>query len=171
MSIGANDSGQNPILPKPKPKQVQKVKVKVKVEEEVVLRLERASVSERARAGLVDVGIGLGVSGALFGLLWGLGYPDWGWVAALVLGLMLLCRDLSFEVGSPGKLLLGLQVVTTGESQMSAPVAARLSRNMLLLLPPIGLPVAALVLAYHPMARRLGDGLSGTEVVRGGASK
>jgi len=127
--------------------------------------LEPASKAARVRAGLVDVGLFGALSAAALGLLWTLGLSAWGWVAVVLFGALLAARDLAGP-GSPGKALWNLQVVRADDGRTPASRGARLKRNALLLLAPLGLPVESLVLIYHPLGQRLGDQWSGTQVVR-----
>ncbi|MCB9729441.1 MAG: hypothetical protein H6744_08935 [Deltaproteobacteria bacterium] len=134
---------------------------------EAPVALAPASAAERVRAGLVDVGLALAIGALVVGACWAFGRVDQAWTGVLAMGLSLWLRD-AFGPGSPGKALGGLRVVVRAPGQPSPRLGARLLRNALLLLPPIGLPVAALTLIYHPLRHRLGDVWARTEVVRGG---
>ena len=89
----------------------------------------------------------------------------------------MLARDLVGH-GSFGKKLLGLRLANRNQQQTSPPFAARLGRNLMCLIAPIGLPIEALILAYNPLTERLGDRWFQTDVVhregytrkRGGAA-
>jgi uncharacterized RDD family membrane protein YckC len=134
---------------------------------EQVVRLEPATVGERSRAALVDLALAAALGSLAIGALWAYVGRDLAALGALVPGLALAVRDL-FGPGSPGKALLGLQVVSRAEGQLPPTAGARLLRNLLLLVPPVGLTVAALTLIYHPLRLQVGDVWAGTEVVRGG---
>lgn len=129
--------------------------------------LEPASAAERVKAGLVDVVLALAIASLTLTGLWAFSALEWGWTAVLAMGLVLWLRDAAGP-GSPGKALLGLRVVRRTERQGAPSLGRRLLRNLLLLLPPAGLPVEVLVLIYHPLRHRVGDLMSGTQVVRGG---
>ena len=140
----------------------------IEAPDEVVKRLDPASGAERLKAGLVDVALGTALSGVAFGALWAAGLLEWSWLAVVLLGGFLLLRDV-FSGRSPGKILLGLRVVSRAEVQETPPTGTLLTRNALLFVAPIGLPAELLVLAYHPLRVRVGDHLAGTEVVREGS--
>ncbi len=133
--------------------------------DEVVQRLDPAAGAERVKAGLVDVALGAALGGVAFGALWAVGQLQWSWVALVLMGAYLLLRDLGGG-RSPGKILLGLRVVSGGEVQETPSAGALVTRNALLLVAPIGLPTELLVLAYHPRRVRVGDHMAGTAVVR-----
>ena len=133
--------------------------------DEATQPLEPASKAARVRAGAVDVALFGAISAAALGLLWTLGLSAWGWASVVLLGALLAGRDLAGP-GSPGKALLNLQVVRADDGRTPPSRGARLKRNALLLLAPLGLPVESLVLIYHPLGRRLGDQWAGTDVAR-----
>ncbi len=130
-------------------------------------RFEPAEVRERVRAGLIDVGFAAAVALSALGGLWATGrLAEWGWAAGAAFAVVLAVRDVLGPV-SVGKALVGLHVVSADERQALPGWRARLTRNALLLVPPVGLVVEGLVLLHHPLRRRLGDGWARTEVVRG----
>jgi uncharacterized RDD family membrane protein YckC len=128
-------------------------------------RLEAADERERLRAGAIDVALFGTLGGFALVSLWVLGYPQWAWLGIVVFGLAMTLRDVLGR-GSPGKALYALRVVSDDERQGPPGLGQRLRRNLLLLLAPVGLPVEALVLVYHPHHQRVGDRWAGTEVVR-----
>lgn len=134
---------------------------------EQIAVFEPATAAERVRAGLIDVALAAAVGVLVVGGLWAYHSVDFAWTGVLAAGLVLWLRD-AFGPGSPGKALGGLRVVSRSKGQPSPRLGARLLRNALLLIPPIGLPVAALTLIYHPLRHQVGDLWAGTEVVRGG---
>jgi len=87
---------------------------------------------------------------ALFDI--GLALP---WVA-------LVLRDVP-RPGSPGKAFSGL--LLRGLDAPSAPIGARVVRNVLMVLPVAGQVAEALALAYLPEARRIGDRIAHTRIV------
>ena len=127
-------------------------------------RMESASAASRLRAATVDTLVAASLAALTTGGVWVTVSPAWAWVGVLVGGVYLLCRDLGGP-GSPGKVLYGLRLVRADELQSSPGLGARLLRNLLLLLAPLGLPLEALVLVHHPMLRRIGDIWANTEVV------
>lgn len=136
-----------------------------KVEVEVVSRRESASPKQRLWAGVIDLVLFGTLSLVLFGGLAIIGALAWGWTALAMLGVAMLVRDVFGR--SPGKRLMGLDVVRRDLRQTVPPLGARLSRNALLVLWPVALPLEWLVLRQHPLALRLGDLMAETEVVRG----
>lgn len=147
-------------------------------------RYAPATAVQRLGAGGVDVALALAAAGLAVGGLWAADRLAWSGLAVLVAGAVLLLRDVAGP-GSPGKAMLGLRVARRRETAegegadevrgdrrggRSGPVTpprrpARVLRNLLLAVPPVGLPVEALVLIYHPLRRRVGDLWARTEVV------
>jgi|GEM_PF-1311741 len=128
------------------------------------VRRESASVRQRLYAGLVD-GLMAGVLGMLLmGFLWVVGAIELGFLALLLIGVLLMLRDALGR--SPGKQLLRLDVVMRNEAQDEPPFGRRVRRNALLLLWPITAPLEWMVLRQHPLGLRVGDMWADTEVVR-----
>lgn len=128
------------------------------------VRMDPAPASARLKAGMIDVTLAGALGLIVLSGTWIAGLLDWGWVSVVLVGLLLLIRDLAGP-GSPGKLLVGLRVVRRTELQSSPGADERLLRNVLLLIAPVGLPMEAIVLVYHPLRHRIGDLLARTEVV------
>lgn len=128
-------------------------------------QFEPATSSQRLKAGLLDV-IFFSVPGiAVSASVWLSGHEAWAWLGGVVFCLLLFTRDL-FGAGSPGKRLFGLKVAHAADAHAPVSTSARLGRNALLLLGPIGLPIETMVLAYNPFSTRLGDRMSDTHIVR-----
>ena len=132
--------------------------------EQGVRRMEPASAALRLRAALVDALLALALASLTTGGVWVAFSPAWAWLGVMVGGLYLLVRDLGGP-GSPGKVLYGLRLVRADELQASPTIGARLTRNLLLLFAPLGVPLEGLVLVHHPLLRRIGDLWARTEVV------
>jgi hypothetical protein len=134
-------------------------------EEDDQPRLAQASPRQRMLAGGLDALLAGLLGAGLFVGLWLAGLPALGWLAFVAAGVALALRDV---VGrSLGKRVLGLDLVTRGESQRCVPPARRLSRNALLILWPVVGPLELLLLRQHPLGARLGDLVADTEVVQG----
>lgn len=131
-----------------------------------LIRREPASVRQRVYAGLVD-GLLAGVIGLIaMGFLWVIGAIELGFLALILVGVLLALRDAFAR--SPGKVLLRLAIVTRDEAQSAPSAGRRMKRNAILLLWPLAAPLEWLVLRQHPLALRVGDIWAETEVVRHG---
>lgn len=129
-----------------------------------VARRESASLRQRLYAGLVD-GLMAGVLGLMMmGFLWVVGAIELGFLALLLVGVLLMLRDAAGR--SPGKQLLRLAVVHRDEAQSTPTFGRRVRRNALLLLWPVTAPLEWMVLRQHPLGLRVGDIWADTEVVR-----
>jgi uncharacterized RDD family membrane protein YckC len=131
---------------------------------EVFERAEPAKPRQRFWAGVIDLVLFGGLSLMLFGGLWVSGALEWGWTALVLLGLLLVGRDLFGR--SAGKRLLQITIVRRDARQTHTTARMRLTRNILLLLWPVALPLEWLILRQHPLGLRLGDLIAETEVVR-----
>lgn len=133
-------------------------------EAEVRTRAEPASIRQRLFGGLVDLVLAglLGLLGLLGLVLAGL--PELGWIPLGAIGLLLLIRD-AFGP-SPGKRLLRTVVVVRDADQSTPGPRRLLTRNAVLLLWPLLVPIEWFILRSHPLSLRLGDMWADTEVVR-----
>lgn len=150
--------------------------LEVETPEHVVLDLEVAGIGSRGFAALVDSAILAGGTFAgmlLLVLLGGFGIELGGWGMAIVLfvffaawnGYYILFEGLR-RGQTPGKRLAGIRVVR--DTGHAVTVGAAVARNLLRLadfLPPPYLS-GTLLIAFHPRAKRLGDMVAGTVVVR-----
>ncbi len=154
--------------------------LEVETPEHVVLDLEIAGVGSRLLAAVIDSGIittimvaGVLLAGVLasYGLL-----PSGGgrvWIAAIVIGLGFALGNGYFILfeglrggQTPGKRLVGIRVLR--ETGHPVTLGAATLRNLLRVadfLPPPYLLGLSLI-AFHPRAKRLGDLVAGTVVVR-----
>jgi uncharacterized membrane protein SpoIIM required for sporulation/uncharacterized RDD family membrane protein YckC len=155
--------------------------LEVETPEHVVLDLEIAGVGSRLLAAVVDTGILLGVATAaamLVAVLSSYGILPHGgaggaWVAALLVGAGFALWNGYFILfeglrggQTPGKRFAGIRVVR--DTGHPVTMGAAVIRNLLRIadaLPPPYLLGLALV-AFHPRAKRLGDLVAGTVVVR-----
>ncbi len=141
-----------------------------------MLDFEIAGIGSRALAALIDMAILLSViaAGILTSVLLGrLGIRLGSWGAALFLigGFALWYGYFTFFEGlragqTPGKRAAGIRVVR--DTGHAVTLAAAATRNLLRLadfLPPPYL-LGAILVALHPRAKRLGDMVAGTVVVR-----
>lgn len=133
-------------------------------ETEEVVRLEAASSRQRVMAGVIDGFLAGALGLLLMGFLWVTGHIELGFLALILIGLLLAFRD---ALGaSPGKKLLRLRVAMRDVRQTTPPLDLRVRRNLLFLFWPLTLPLEWLVLRQHPLTLRLGDMWADTEVVR-----
>ncbi len=96
--------------------------------------------------------------------MWRIWGAEWAWIGLVVYGGLILVRDVATWT-SAGKLAQALVVVKRDRLQSHATIGQLIGRNVLLALP-LGAPVEALMLLYHPLNVRIGGVWSGTEVVR-----
>ena len=125
--------------------------------------LDPADPADRLKAALLDVLLASAVALVVLGGLWVAALEAWAWLALVIAGLLLMLRDLSGR--SPGKIWVGLEIIRPGARHGVVPTRSLLSRNVTLLLPPLGLPAELLVMFAHPLGLRLGDQWAGTDVV------
>ncbi len=132
--------------------------------EEIDVRAEPASSRQRLFAGLIDALIAgaLGLF-AMLGLFLG-GVIELGWLALVLVGLVLAVRDAFGQ--SPGKQVMRIIAVRRDKEQTRPELKRLMTRNLLLFVWPLTLPIEWLVLRQHPLGLRLGDMLADTEVVR-----
>jgi uncharacterized RDD family membrane protein YckC len=115
-------------------------------------------------AGVIDGFLAGALGLLLMGFLWVTGNIELGFLALILIGLLLAFRD---ALGaSPGKKLLRLRVAMRDVRQTTPPLDLRVRRNLLFLVWPLTLPLEWLVLRQHPLTLRLGDMWADTEVVR-----
>jgi uncharacterized membrane protein SpoIIM required for sporulation/uncharacterized RDD family membrane protein YckC len=150
--------------------------LEVETPEHVILDYEIAGLGSRAAAALVDILIlaGVGVAGGLLLLLLaraGISPGRLGSAVLVLVGFAVWYGYFTFFEGlrggqTPGKRRLGLRVVAdTGQpASMGAAAVRNLLRPADFLPPPYLL--GALLVALHPRAKRLGDLVAGTVVVR-----
>src|SRR5688572_18351965 len=149
--------------------------VAVETPEHVVLSFELAGIGSRALAALADAGLlgaWLVVLGFMSRPLAAVGVPP-GWVAAMLLaiGFASVWGYFTFfealrQGQTPGKRWVGIRVVRdTGHPVTLAAATVRNLLRVVDLLPPPYLLGGILVL-LHPRAKRLGDLVAGTLVVR-----
>jgi uncharacterized membrane protein SpoIIM required for sporulation/uncharacterized RDD family membrane protein YckC len=150
--------------------------LEIETPEHVVLDLEVAGIGSRALAALLDTLILLGGSIALVVLLtflagYGITFGSWG-TALLALGWFIAWTGYfilfeGFRRGqTPGKRFVGVRVVM--DTGYPVTVGAAVARNLLRaadFLPPPYL-IGALLAAFHPRGKRLGDLVAGTIVAR-----
>jgi uncharacterized membrane protein SpoIIM required for sporulation/uncharacterized RDD family membrane protein YckC len=150
--------------------------LEIETPEHVVLDLEVAGIGSRALAALLDTLILLGGSIALVILLtflagYGITFGSWG-TALLALGWFIAWTGYfilfeGFRRGqTPGKRFVGVRVVM--DTGYPVTVGAAVARNLLRaadFLPPPYL-IGALLAAFHPRGKRLGDLVAGTIVAR-----
>ena len=148
----------------------------VETPEHVVLRLELAGIGSRALAALIDAAIVVGVLLTLFVLLL-IGTRYVGLIGSLgdaVLGLALFAAVFGYYTlfeglgggRTPGKRIVGLRVVRdTGHAIGFGEAAVRNIVRVADALPPPYV-IGALMVAFHPRSKRLGDLAAGTVVVR-----
>ena len=148
----------------------------VETPEHVVLDFEIAGIGSRALAALIDMAILLGIlaaGGMLLAILARLGLRLGPWAAAILLlaAFGLWYGYFTFFEGlrggqTPGKRAAGIRVVR--DTGHAVTLAAAATRNLLriadFLPPPYVLGV--ILVALHPRAKRLGDMVAGTVVVR-----
>lgn len=148
----------------------------VETPEHVMLDFEIAGIGSRALAALIDMAILLSVLvtgvllSALLGRL-GLRLGSWGAALFLIGGFALWYGYFTFFEGlragqTPGKRATGIRVVR--DTGHAVTLAAAATRNLLRIadfLPPPYL-LGAILVALHPRAKRLGDMVAGTVVVR-----
>ena len=150
--------------------------LEVETPEHVMLDFEIAGIGSRALAALIDMAILLGVliAGALLlALLARIGVRLGPWAAAVLLiaGFTLWYGYFTFFEGlragqTPGKRATGIRVVRdTGHPVTLAAAATRNLVRIADFLPPPYL-LGTLLVALHPRAKRLGDMVAGTVVVR-----
>lgn len=141
-----------------------------------MLDFEIAGIGSRALAALIDMAILLGalLAGILLTALLGrIGLRPGAWAQALFLigGFALWYGYFTFFEGlragqTPGKRLAGIRVVR--DTGHAVTLAAAATRNLLRIadfLPPPYL-LGTVLVALHPRAKRLGDMVAGTVVVR-----
>lgn len=148
----------------------------VETPEHVMLDFEIAGIGSRALAALIDMAILLSVLvtgvllSALLGRL-GLRLGSWGAALFLIGGFALWYGYFTFFEGlragqTPGKRATGIRVVR--DTGHAVTLAAAATRNLIRIadfLPPPYL-LGAILVALHPRAKRLGDMVAGTVVVR-----
>jgi len=150
--------------------------LEVETPEHVLLDFEIAGIGSRALAALIDMAILLSVlvAGVLvMVLLARLGLTLGSWAAALLMlsAFALWYGYFTFFEGlragqTPGKRAVGIRVVRdTGHSITLAAAATRNLIRVADFLPPPYL-LGAILVALHPRAKRLGDMVAGTVVVR-----
>jgi uncharacterized membrane protein SpoIIM required for sporulation len=150
--------------------------LEVETPEHVMLDLEIAGVGSRALAAIVDTLIlGAGLIGGLvaLGILVGFGFTfgRWGMAILVLGGFALWTGYFIFFEGlrrgqTPGKRLVGIRVLMdTGHSVSPGAAAVRNLLRMADFLPPPYF-LGALLVAFHPRGKRLGDLAAGTVVVR-----
>ena len=148
----------------------------VETPEHVMLDFEIAGIGSRALAGLIDMAILFGalVAGLLLLLLLarlGLRLGAWAEALMLIAAFTLWYGYFTFFEGlragqTPGKRATGIRVVR--DTGHPVTLAAAATRNLLRIadfLPPPYL-LGTLLVALHPRAKRLGDMVAGTVVVR-----
>lgn len=87
------------------------------------------------------------------------------WAGGLVCGLLLLLRDI-YGAGSPGKVLTSLALTPADDIHSEGlDAAARITRNLPMILPLAGHTMELVVLVYAADSRRLGDRWAGTRVL------
>ncbi len=147
-------------------------RLEVETPEHVVRDYEIAGFGSRLLAALADGAILIVVFVVLFFLVGGLaGGTTWGQLVVVLAGFALLWGYFAgfegfFRGQTPGKRWLGLRVVRDNGQPIGVPEAA--IRNLLRVadyLPPPFLLGLALI-AFHSKAKRLGDLVAGTVVVR-----
>ncbi len=148
----------------------------VETPEHVVLDFEIAGIGSRALAALIDMAILLGIlvaGGMIVAILTRLGLELGPWATALLLlaAFGLWYGYFTFFEGlragqTPGKRVAGIRVVR--DTGHAVNLAAAATRNLLrvadFMPPPYVLGV--ILVALHPRAKRLGDMVAGTVVVR-----
>ena len=148
----------------------------VETPEHVMLDFEIAGIGSRALAGLIDMAILFGalVAGLLLLLLLarlGIRLGAWAEAVMLIAAFTLWYGYFTFFEGlragqTPGKRATGIRVVR--DTGHPVTLAAAATRNLLRIadfLPPPYL-LGTLLVALHPRAKRLGDMVAGTVVVR-----
>jgi len=150
--------------------------LEIETPEHVVLDLEVAGIGSRALAALLDTLVLLGGSIALVVLLsflagygitfgsWGTALLAFGWFIAWI-GYFILFEGLR-RGQTPGKRFVGVRVVM--DTGYPVTFGAAVARNLLRVadfLPPPYL-IGALLAAFHPRGKRLGDLVAGTIVAR-----
>jgi uncharacterized RDD family membrane protein YckC/uncharacterized membrane protein SpoIIM required for sporulation len=148
----------------------------VETPEHVMLDFEIAGIGSRALAGLIDMAILFGalVAGLLLLLLLarlGIRLGAWAEAVMLIAAFTLWYGYFTFFEGlragqTPGKRATGIRVVR--DTGHPVTLAAAATRNLLRVadfLPPPYL-LGTLLVALHPRAKRLGDMVAGTVVVR-----
>lgn len=147
--------------------------LEVETPEHVVLDYELAGLGSRALAAIIDTLILLGLliaSQVAFSAA-GRGLGGFAWVALLLLQFALVWGYFTFfetfaRGQTPGKRRLGIRVVhDTGHAVTFGAAAARNLLRLADFLPPPYL-IGGLFVALHPRAKRLGDLVAGTVVVR-----
>jgi uncharacterized membrane protein SpoIIM required for sporulation/uncharacterized RDD family membrane protein YckC len=150
--------------------------LEVETPEHVVLDLEVAGIGSRALAAVIDGCILFGGTIGFFvllGILVGFGLTLGSWGAALLLlggfaawiGYFILFEGLR-RGQTPGKRMVGIRVVMdTGKAVTLGAAAARNLLRPADFLPPPYL-LGALLVAFHPRGKRLGDIVAGTVVAR-----
>jgi uncharacterized membrane protein SpoIIM required for sporulation/uncharacterized RDD family membrane protein YckC len=145
--------------------------LEIETPEHVVLDYEIAGLGSRALAALLDTAILLGVGLASLLFLDWLDVGRWGFVALAFVSFLSYWGYYTFFEGlrngqTPGKRRLGIRVVRdTGHPVTFAAAAARNLLRAADILPPPYL-LGMLFVAIHPRAKRLGDIVAGTVVVR-----
>jgi uncharacterized membrane protein SpoIIM required for sporulation/uncharacterized RDD family membrane protein YckC len=150
--------------------------LEIETPEHVVLDLEIAGIGSRALAALIDTLILVGGSIALVFLLtflagYGITFGNWG-AALIALGWFIAWTGYfvlfeGFRRGqTPGKRFVGVRVVM--DTGYPVTFGAAVARNLIRVadfLPPPYL-IGALLAAFHPRGKRLGDLVAGTIVAR-----
>jgi uncharacterized membrane protein SpoIIM required for sporulation/uncharacterized RDD family membrane protein YckC len=145
----------------------------VETPEHIILDYEIAGLGSRALAALIDTAVLALWTAAVLAAYALLGFKGSPWLAALLLfgyfvslwGYFTFFESLRAGQ-TPGKRLVGIRVVLeTGHPVTFGAAAARNLLRIADFLPPPYL-IGALFVAFHPRARRLGDFVGGTVVVR-----
>ncbi len=150
--------------------------LEVETPEHVTLDLEIAGIGSRALAAILDMLI---LVGCLFGafvalsILVGFGFTLGSWGSAMLLlgGFAVWTGYFIFFEGlrrgqTPGKRIVGIRVLMdTGHAVTPAAAAVRNLLRLADFLPPPYF-LGAVLVAFHPRAKRLGDLFAGTIVVR-----
>jgi uncharacterized membrane protein SpoIIM required for sporulation/uncharacterized RDD family membrane protein YckC len=150
--------------------------LEVETPEHVVLDLEIAGIGSRALAAIVDMLIlvgGIFAAMVAFGILVGFGLTLGPWGSAILLlgGFAVWTGYFVFFEGlrrgqTPGKRLVGIRVLMdTGHAVTLSAAAARNLLRMADFLPPPYF-LGAILVAFHPRGKRLGDMVAGTVVAR-----
>lgn len=150
--------------------------LEVETPEHVMLDLEIAGIGSRALAAIVDLLILVGgMIGALvsLGILGGFGVTLGRWAPAILLlgGFAVWTGYFIFFEGfrrgqTPGKRMVGIRVLMdTGHAVTPGAAAVRNLLRLADFLPPPYF-LGALLVAFHPRAKRLGDLAAGTVVAR-----
>jgi uncharacterized membrane protein SpoIIM required for sporulation/uncharacterized RDD family membrane protein YckC len=150
--------------------------LEVETPEHVTLDLEIAGIGSRGLAAILDMAILVGSLFAAFvalGILVGFGFTLGPWGSALLLlgGFAVWTGYFIFFEGlhrgqTPGKRIVGIRVLMdTGHPVTPSAAAVRNLLRLADLLPPPYF-LGAVLVAFHPRGKRLGDLFAGTIVVR-----